>query len=585
MKEKEEEKFSWVDLGKAVLYLVGKERKKYILLTITLLFLFTYEVVPPFIIGLIVDFFTNWQQGESLSLFYSYIFILGVSFALVGYMRLSVKRALSSLKVKVEYDIKVRGFKKLINQQYLQYKEEPTGVKMQKIQNGVLAFRSLLSLMNNQIFYTVILFVGTLVVFLFLNPFYALLFCAYAIMFFSIIGYFYKKIQRLSYKRDIAREKSSGSYVEGLNNVLTIKASGAEKSFQKNIVGREEVVKKHSLEGVILVNNQWKTFQIFNGVFMAIFLLFIGKDVINQVITVGSIVTYFTYLQRLTSSASKILSTYQELIEIKVSISRMMPIFLKKTNKKSGINFPKTWDKLKFIKANFKYSQDAKGTALKGIKDLNLKIEKNSKVGFAGKTGSGKSTLAKLLVGLYKLDSGEYLVGDSNFYTIKDEEIRNNISIVLQESEMFNFSLRENITLMQKFNEKLFKKAITISQLEEVIAKLPQGLDTIIGEKGYHLSGGERQRVGIARAIYQNTQIMIFDEATSSLDNNTEALIQRSIEKRLKNKTLIFIAHRITTLENVDRIYVFKNGKLVEDGKYQTLINNPKSEFYKLSKK
>jgi len=585
MKEKEEEKFSWVDLGKAVLYLVGKKRKKYILLTITLLFLFTYEVVPPFIIGLIVDFFTNWQQGESLSLFYSYVFILGISFALVGYFRLSVKRALSSLKVKVEYDIKVRGFKKLINQQYLKYKEESTGVKMQKIQNGVLAFRSLLSLMNNQIFYTVILFIGTLVVFLFLNPFYALLFCVYAIIFFGIVKYFYKKIQKLSYKRDVAREKSSGSYVEGLSNVLTIKASGAEKSFQKNIVGKEEVVKKHSLEGVVIVNNQWKAFQIFNGAFMAIFLLFIGKDVVSQVITVGSIVTYFTYLQRLTSSASKILSTYQELIEIKVSISRMMPIFLKKTNKKSGINFPKTWDKLKFIKANFKYSQDAKGTALKGIKDLNLKIKKNSKVGFAGKTGSGKSTLAKLLVGLYKLDSGEYLVGDSNFYTIKDEEIRNNISIVLQESEMFNFSLRENITLMQKFNEKLFKKAIAISQLEEVITKLPQGLDTIIGEKGYHLSGGERQRVGIARAIYQNTQIMIFDEATSSLDNNTEALIQSSIEKRLKNKTLIFIAHRITTLENVDRIYVFKNGKLVEDGKYQTLLNNPKSEFYKLSKK
>ena len=274
MQKKREEKFSWFDLGKAILYLAGERKKKYIVLTILLLILLAYTVIPPLIVGRIVDFFTDWKEnGGSLTIFYIYTFALGLSYSLVAYLRLDVKRALSSLKVKIEYDIKVRGFKYLVNQQYSRYLTESTGVKMQKIQNGVIAFRQILSLFNNQIFHAIILFVGTSVIFLFLNPIYAVLFCSYMIIFFGIIAYFYKKIQKLSYKRDIAREQSSGSYVEGLNNILTIKATGAERSFQDNIANKEDEVKKHSLDGVVIVNNQWKTFQVFNGIFMAIFLL------------------------------------------------------------------------------------------------------------------------------------------------------------------------------------------------------------------------------------------------------------------------------------------------------------------------
>jgi ABC-type multidrug transport system fused ATPase/permease subunit len=183
------------------------------------------------------------------------------------------------------------------------------------------------------------------------------------------------------------------------------------------------------------------------------------------------------------------------------------------------------------------------------------------------------------------IDSGEYLIGNEKFSNIKTEKLLKNVSIVLQESEMFNLSLKENITLMHRFDKELFKKAIRIAQLEEVIDKMPKGIKTFIGEKGYHLSGGERQRVGIARAIYRNTQIMIFDEATSSLDSRTEKLIQEGIEREMEQKTLIFIAHRITTLKNVDNIYVFKNGRIVEDGKYDELLGKKEGEFYKLFKK
>ena len=156
------------------------------------------------------------------------------------------------------------------------------------------------------------------------------------------------------------------------------------------------------------------------------------------------------------------------------------------------------------------------------------------------------------------------------------------MSMVLQDSEMFNMTIRENITLLRNIPEETLVKSIKIAQLESVIAKLPNGLETVIGEKGYHLSGGERQRVGIARAICQDPEIIIFDEATSSLDSQTESKIQKALEKELEKKTLIFIAHRISTLKNADVIYVFESGKIVESGSYTTLLNKKNSLFNSL---
>ncbi len=313
----------------------------------------------------------------------------------------------------------------------------------------------------------------------------------------------------------------------------------------------------------------------------------VGRDVMFGNLTVGSIVIFFTYLRSITNGTNSILGVYQHLIETKTGIGRMMPIFKNKKNESKDKNNTKMpeWNSIELNNIYFDYKKEKDQKFYKGLKNVNLIIEKNTKIGLAGKTGSGKSTIAKLIVGLYEIDSGEYLIENTNFYDIKNEEVLKNISIVLQESEMFNMSLKDNITLMQKLDAELFEKAIKIAQLEEVIDKLPKNIDTLIGEKGYHLSGGERQRVGIARVIYKNAPIIIFDEATSSLDNKTEKLVQETLEKELDNKTLIFIAHRITTLKKVDKIYVFKDGQIVEDGNYKELMTNKKSEFYRLNKK
>ena len=309
-------------------------------------------------------------------------------------------------------------------------------------------------------------------------------------------------------------------------------------------------------------------------------MLMVGLDVVSQAITVGSVVMFYGYVERLRSNSGQILSIYEDIIGSKTAIARMMPIFWSEVRTHNGTKrFPKDWNKIEIKNGVFDYKQDKKDKDMIGVSNINVSIYRGEKIGIVGKSGCGKSTLAKILLGLIELNSGKYEIDEKNFYDIKEESTLNNIALVLQETEMFNLSLKENVTMVKKVDPEMYEKAIQLSQLSEVIEKLPQGEDTLIGEKGYHLSGGERQRVGIARAICKNSQVIIFDEATSSLDSNTEKLIQYALENNLSKKTVVTIAHRVSTLKNVDKIYVMDGGKIVEQGRYQTLLKDRRSIF------
>ena len=574
-------KFSWLDLAKSILFLAGGKKKKFVFWSLVLFAINIYFVVPALIVGKIVDFFMHYSKGESLSIFYIYIALLGGLTILACVIRLDIRKYLNNLRTDIIYDIRVRGFEKLIAQSLTEHNEEAAGAKAQRIQSGTELFKTFVRIIYDPVFQTVSHLLGVIFVFIFLSPKYIIFFIGYTIIFFLIIRFFNKKLQQVNYEKNKATEKASGAYIEGLSNVLAIKSTGSEKSFKGHIAIREESTKKFIYEITRITINQWKTFRIFSSASIAVFIFIVGLDALNGFITIGSIIIFYTYVEKMNDGGGKILGIYEELIEAKTAFARMMPIFYTKRINKSGTqNFPATWDKIKIQNGEFSYKN---GQKKKDI-NLNFEINKYQKIGLVGKTGSGKSTCAKLLLGLYPMQCGKYTIGGENFYKIQNEEVLKNISIVLQESEMFNFSLKENITLMRQFDAELFEQAIDVAHLREVVAKLPNGIHTLIGEKGYHLSGGERQRVGVARAIYKNAQILIFDEATSSLDSRTESLIQRALESELGKKTLIFIAHRISTLKNVDSIYVFDNGRIVEQGKYNELANNPKSVFSRFYK-
>lgn len=575
----DEEKFSWIDFLRAIWYLLAGKRRVYLFWTMVLILIQFYILVPPIILGKIVDFFISYRAGEPLTSFYIYTAVLGVSFVLVSFTQLTCKKTLGNIRSKLLYSFKVKGFEKLLDFSIKWHDRETTGAKVQRIQKGLHAFIDLFEMADNDMYRAATTFIGATAVFLVLRPSYVLFFFGYAGFFLVILKYYYRQIEIQNDEYFTTLERASGSYVEGLSNILTIKTLGATGAFKSQIESREATSRDYEIRIREIYNNLWISFQILNGIAFALFLFLVGQGVVLQLISTGAIVIFYGYLEKLTGSASDVIYIYEELMLDKVAVGRLMPIFKAPEPQAGTLDFPISWESLKIERANFRYRKKQADQDDRTLRDITLTIPKHAKVGIVGKTGSGKSTLSKLLVGLYEFSSGSYSIAETNFYDIRHEEVTKHIGLILQDSEMFQLSLRDNITLMREVDPLLLTKAIRISQLEPVIAKLPQGLATLIGEKGYHLSGGERQRVGIARAIYKDPQIFIFDEATSSLDNKTEQLIQAAIETELTDKTIITIAHRISTLKQVDMVYLFDEGKIVERGTFEELAHQPNSYF------
>jgi ATP-binding cassette subfamily B protein len=209
------------------------------------------------------------------------------------------------------------------------------------------------------------------------------------------------------------------------------------------------------------------------------------------------------------------------------------------------------------------------------VQDLSLHIPAGQTIAIVGSTGSGKSTLVKLLLRLYEIQSGEITLDGINIQDLELRSLRQAIGWVSQDVFLFHGTVLENVTYgnpSATLAEAI--EAAKIAEAHEFIEQLPQGYDTIVGERGQKLSGGQRQRLAIARAILKNPPILILDEATSAVDNETEAAIQRSLERITQNRTTIAIAHRLSTIRNADRIYVMEQGKLVEQGKHEDLIDH-----------
>jgi subfamily B ATP-binding cassette protein MsbA len=221
-----------------------------------------------------------------------------------------------------------------------------------------------------------------------------------------------------------------------------------------------------------------------------------------------------------------------------------------------------------FSHVNFSYQP-----GLPVLKDINLEIEPGQRIGICGPTGGGKSSIVSLIPRLYDINSGHIRIDGKDITEYTLDGLRREIGFVLQDTMLFFGTVRDNIAYGRpEATEEEIMEAARLAHADEFIIKLPQGYDTIIGERGLTLSGGERQRVGIARAIVRNSPILILDEPTASLDTESEKIVGRALEKLMKGKTVITISHRLNTLVHTDRIFVVKDGCIIESGTHASLI-------------
>jgi len=231
---------------------------------------------------------------------------------------------------------------------------------------------------------------------------------------------------------------------------------------------------------------------------------------------------------------------------------------------------------IKFINLNFTYEKNEK----KVLENINLSFEGGKMTSLVGHSGSGKSTILNLIPRFYNADAGEILIDGQSIYKTTIKSLRKNISLVSQETTLFDDTILNNIKYSnENASDDEIHKVAELSNCAEFIDKLPNKYETIIGENGIRLSGGEKQRIAIARAMMKKSSIILLDEATSSLDSETETKIQEALKILTKNKTTIVIAHRLSTILNSNKIYVIDSGKVVDSGKHEDLMSN--SKLYK----
>lgn len=288
--------------------------------------------------------------------------------------------------------------------------------------------------------------------------------------------------------------------------------------------------------------------------------------------TAGSFASFVTSLLLLYKPTKTLGNTLTNIQTIFVAMGRVFELFDYEPeilDRKDAIEFKELKDGIEFKDVCFEYVKDTPV-----IKHLNLKVNKDETIAVVGNSGGGKSTLVNLIPRFYDVTAGSITLNGIDLRDYSMDSIRKNISMVFQDNFLFTGTIRENIMMgNSEAGEEELNQAIESAHLEEMLSELPDGLDTLLGERGMSLSGGQRQRVAIARAMIKNAPIVILDEATSALDNKSEAIVQKALDNLIQNKTVFVIAHRLSTIQNADRIAVINEGELVELGSHDELMN------------
>ena len=315
-----------------------------------------------------------------------------------------------------------------------------------------------------------------------------------------------------------------------------------------------------------------QSIQLINKLSTALILYFGAKLVINGEMTVGQLVAFNMFAGHVSQPILRMSHLWTQFQQVRVAVARLGDILnspTERASKPSQSALPGITGKIEMMGITFRYVPGGKEI----LKNVSVEIPAGQVVGIVGSSGSGKSTLAKLVQRLYVPESGRVLVDGVDLTMVDPAWLRRQVGVVQQENILFNRTLRENIALADpSMPMERVVAAAKMAGAHEFILELSEGYDTQIDERGGNLSGGQRQRIAIARALSINPKILVFDEATSALDAESDAMITRNMPLIAKGRTVLIIAHRLSTLRGAQRILTMENGQIVEDGTHEALL-------------
>lgn len=525
----------------------------------------------------------NFEKDEAFrSLSLITIGIVGL-FIVITFCQRYIKYQGNMLAVKIESDIKTDIFKHFQKQDFSFFDERRTGGLVSNITNDAYNLTTLIKQVPETILDFMIRLIGTGIILFMVSPTFGIITFGILIFLFSIAIYFIPKIQRNI-------EKSRGVYSELTSN-LEERLSGIKTV--KSFANEDKEISKYNND----INTYLKTKKIslkLSGTAEAIVdPILIGLIpiitiiamffVLNEKFTVSDLIVFMLYADILIGPLFNIFALMEGFNEGAVGFKRIFDVLLispEITDSHDTVDLKKVNGNIKFKNVSFHYR-----SGREVFKNLSLEINAGEYVALVGPSGIGKSTLCNLIPRFYDVTEGEILIDNVPIKNVRLKNLRQNIGFVSQDIFLFSGSVMDNIHYGNlDASEEEIIEASKRAHAHEFIFKLEKGYDTYIGERGTKLSGGQKQRIAIARAFLKNPPILIFDEATSSLDNESEKLIQKSMEKLAKNRTTIVIAHRLSTIKNTNRILILDESGITEEGTHEELLNKNGiyAQFYNL---
>ena len=549
-----------------------KIKKLIILIFIAYGVLSLINIFSPIINAKLLTSLTNFNLNEA----YKYTFIFfAISILSVLINKLAIK-LLGKIHEKLLYDIRYDIIQRLFKLKMKNFDEIPSGKFQERIKNDPESIFSVFSVVQYNIF-NIITEVFMLAYVMYLNIIIGLIYILGIIIIYFYEKYAYEKFEKLEEESKIQREKSGTILNEILRGIRDIKLLGITNKVNK--MTSETLDKQSKLDTKISISrmNIYNTTEIVKDILIFI-IIFLGIFLINiNKLTLTTFLIIFMYRNDIFSLVFSYTSLKEYLVKYKVAKNRIMELF---DNKKFPIetygneSIDNIKGEIEFKNVSFAYNKK------EIIHNVSFKVNPLEDVALVGKSGSGKSTLFNLLTKSYDNYEGIITIDGVDIKKLNQKTLIDSISIISQNPYIFNLSIKDNLKLIDKnITDDDIINACKTARIHDFIETLPDKYNTLLGEGGVNLSGGQKQRLAIARALLKQSKILLFDEATSSLDNITQDEIQTAIKSISKNFTIITIAHRLSTIINSNKIYLLEEGNIIACGTHKELLKS--NTYYK----
>ena len=538
-----------------------------------------FDLAPPVLIGIAIDivvegsesFIGNFGFEDKRQQLIILAFITFVIWGFESIFDYVASVTWRNIAQDLQHSMRTETFSKTLDLDLSFFENKSSGRLMAILNDDVNQMENFLNEAANRLIQTATTVIVIGATFLYISPLVAI----FAFIPIPVIVFgSYKFVQRIGERYSKIRnnvESLNAHLSNSITGILTVKSFNREKKEYKRIDLASDEVKTANYDAIKLSAAFIPIIRVAILFGFTATLLIGGFLALDGQIKVGMYSVMLFITQRLLWPLTELGMIFDSFQKAMASFRRIMN--LRNTN--PTINDGETElieleNKISFENLNFEYVKD-----FPVLKNINIEIKKGKTTAIVGSTGSGKSTLIKLILRFYEKNSGKILFDDHEIESLSLESIRNKIGLVSQDVFLFEGSVFENIAYGNiDANSEQVWNAAKLSESDRFINELPDKENTIVGERGQKLSGGQRQRISIARAILKNPEILILDEATSAVDNETEAAIQESLETLKEGRTVIAIAHRLSTIRNADLIYVLEDGLIVEEGTHDQLLGN-----------